>query len=80
LFVTEMRGFHSDTMAPAIQAFLRWLSYLLPNFENFDVMGLAAHGEAIPAGLVLRNTMYAALYCTIVLTAAAAIFSKRNLK
>jgi ABC-type transport system involved in multi-copper enzyme maturation permease subunit len=80
LFVTEMRGFHSDTMAPAVQAFLRWLSYLLPNFENFDVMGLAAHGEAIPASLVLRNTAYAALYCTIVLTAAAAIFSKRNLK
>lgn len=80
LFVTEMRSLHGDTMSPALQTFLRWLSYLLPNFENFDVMGLAAHGEAIPGGLVLRNTAYAAVYCVILLTAAAAIFSRRNLK
>jgi ABC-type transport system involved in multi-copper enzyme maturation permease subunit len=80
LFVKEMRGFHSDTMAPAIQTFLRWLSYLLPNFENFDVMASAAHGRAIPGHLILQNTAYAALYCTIVLAAAAAVFSKRNLK
>jgi ABC-type transport system involved in multi-copper enzyme maturation permease subunit len=80
MFVTEMRGFHSEAMSPALQTFLRWLSYLLPNFENFDVMGLAAHGEAIPGSLVLANTAYAAVYCVILLTAAAAIFSKRNLK
>jgi hypothetical protein len=80
LFVKEMRGFHSDTMAPAVQAFLHWLSYLLPNFENFDVMAAAAHGRAVPVNLILQNTAYAALYCTIVLAAAAAIFSRRNLK
>ena len=80
LFVTQMRGFQGETMPPALQTFLRWLSYLLPNFENFDVMGIAAHGEAIPGSLVLRNTAYAAVYCVILLTAAAAIFSKRNLK
>ena len=80
LFVKEMRSFHSDTTAPAVQAFLRWLSYLLPNFENFDVMGSAAHGRAVPAALILQNTGYAALYCAIVLAAAAAIFSRRNLK
>ena len=80
LFVKEMRSFHSDTTAPAVQAFLRWLSYLLPNFENFDVMGSAAHGRTVPAALILQNTGYAALYCAIVLAAAAAIFSRRNLK
>jgi hypothetical protein len=67
-------------MAPAAQTLLRWLSYLLPNFENFDVMGSAAHGHAIPASLVLQNTAYAVLYCAIVLTAASAIFTRRNLK
>ncbi len=80
LFVKEMRDVHSDTMAPAVQTFLRWLSYLLPNFENFNVMAAAAHGRAIPAPLILQNTAYAALYCTIVLVAASAIFSRRNLK
>ena len=80
LFVNEMRGFQSDTMAPAVQTFLRWLSYLLPNFENFDVMGAAAHGRAIPVTLILQNTAYAVLYCAIVLVAASAVFSRRNLK
>jgi ABC-type transport system involved in multi-copper enzyme maturation permease subunit len=65
---------------PAVQRLLRWLSYLLPNFENFDVMASAAHGRHIPASLILHNTAYAALYCAIVLVAASAIFSRRNLK
>ena len=80
LFVTEMRTFQSKTMSQALHTFLRWLSYLLPNFGNFDVMAAAAHGRAIPRALIAQNTAYAALYCVIVLTAAAAIFSKRNLK
>jgi ABC-type transport system involved in multi-copper enzyme maturation permease subunit len=80
LFVREMRGLHGETMAPAVQTFLRWLSYLLPNFENFDAMASAAHGRHIPVSLIFHNTAYAALYCAIVLAAASAIFSRRNLK
>ncbi len=67
-------------MSPALAVLLRWISYLLPNFENFDVMGAAAHGRAVPGALIGQNTVYAALYCGIVLVVAAAIFSQRNLK
>jgi len=80
LFVAEMRNFQSETMSRALQTLLRWLSYLLPNFENFDVMAAAAHGRPIPGVLIAQNTAYAALYCAVVLTAAAAIFTRRNLK
>jgi len=80
LFVTEMRNFQSETMSRALQTLLRWLSYLLPNFENFDVMAAAAHGRAIPGVLIAQNSAYAALYCAVVLTVAAAIFTRRNLK
>ena len=80
LFVTEMRNFQSETMSRALQTLLRWLSYLLPNFENFDVMAAAAHGRAIPGVLIAQSSAYAALYCAIVLTVAAAIFTRRNLK
>jgi ABC-type transport system involved in multi-copper enzyme maturation permease subunit len=80
LFVHEMRGLQANLMSPALAAMLRWISYLLPNFENFDVMGAAAHGRTIPATLIAHNTLYAALYCAIVLAVAAAIFSRRNLK
>ena len=80
LFVTEMRNFQSQTMSRALQTLLRWLSYLLPNFENFDVMASAAHARAIPGVLIAQNTAYAALYCAVLLSAAAAILTRRNLK
>jgi ABC-type transport system involved in multi-copper enzyme maturation permease subunit len=80
LFVEEMRTFHFTTANPAMEALLRGLSYLLPNFENFNVMAAAAHGREIPGALILQNTAYAALYSVIVLLVAAAVFSRRNLK
>jgi len=80
LFVNEMRNLQSATLSAGMKVFLRWLSYILPNFENFDVMAAAAHGRAIPAMLTAQNTAYAALYCAIVLATAATIFSRRNLK
>src|ERR1700720_2971971 len=38
LFVHEMRGLQAGLIDPALSGLLRWVSYLLPNFENFDVM------------------------------------------
>jgi len=70
----------AEVMSPAMAAFTKWLSYLLPNFENFNVMAMAAHGRAVPGALILQNTVYTVVYCTIILTAAAAVFSRRNLK
>jgi ABC-type transport system involved in multi-copper enzyme maturation permease subunit len=80
LFVEAMRTYQSDTMSPVVSTFLRWLSYVLPNFENFDVMASAAHGRAIPGQWILLNTVYAVLYCTVVLATAALVFTRRNLK
>ena len=53
---------------------------MLPNFENFNVMAMAAHGRPVPGAFLLHNTLYTLVYCAIVLTAAAAVFSRRNLK
>ncbi len=80
MFVEEMRTFHSDSVTPTTAALLRGLSYLLPNFENFNVMAAAAHGRGIPGTLIFQNTAYAALYSGIVLLIAMAVFSRRNLK
>jgi hypothetical protein len=67
-------------MTPAAAAVAKVLSYVLPNFENFNVMAAAAHGRAVPAALVLQDTLYAMVYCAVVLTAAMAVFSRRDLK
>ena len=79
-YIQQMRTLRTDLMNPALAKFMRWISYVLPNFDNFDVVGAAAHGRALPAALIWQNTLYAALYCLIVLLAAAAVFSRRNLK
>ena len=80
LFVQEMRNLRADLMGPALRIFLRWLSYLLPNFENFDVMASAAHARSIPGYLVAENTAYAVVYCAVLLVAASFMFSRRDLK
>jgi ABC-type transport system involved in multi-copper enzyme maturation permease subunit len=58
----------------------RVLYYLLPNFHNFNAIAAASHGEAVPASLVAQNTAYALLYVAVVLLAASAVFSRRDLK
>ncbi|HEX4546473.1 MAG TPA: ABC transporter permease [Candidatus Acidoferrum sp.] len=80
LYVQELRDLPEDVMKPAMRAFVKWFSYFLPNFENFNVMAMAAHGRIVPMALILQNTLYAIVYCTVVLTAAAVVFSRRNLK
>jgi len=80
LYVQELRNMPVEVLSPAMAAFTKWLSYLLPNFENYNVMATAAHGRAVPGVLIQQNTLYTVVYCTIVLMAAAAVFSRRNLK
>jgi Cu-processing system permease protein len=80
LFVAQLRNLQNTQMTPQLQKLFSILSFLLPNFENYDVMGAAAHGRSIPASLALYNTLYTVSYCAIVLSAAALIFSRKDLK
>jgi Cu-processing system permease protein len=80
VFAEELRTMQAVDLAPSTMKFFRGVSYLLPNFENFNVMGAVAHGRGVPASLVWQDTSYAILYAAIVLAAAAKVFSRRNLK
>jgi ABC-type transport system involved in multi-copper enzyme maturation permease subunit len=80
LYVQELRDLPVAVMSPAMTVFTKWLSYLLPNFENFNIMAQAAHSRPVPGSFIAQNTLYAAVYCTVVLTGAVLVFSRRNLK
>jgi len=80
LFVSELRSLESTQLNSQAQKLFSVLSYLLPNFGNYDVIGAAAHGRPIPGSLVAHITMYTVLYSAIVLTTAAVIFSRKDLK
>ncbi|HXY26487.1 MAG TPA: ABC transporter permease subunit [Candidatus Acidoferrum sp.] len=80
LYVQELRDLPKNAMSPGLAAFTKWFSYLLPNFENYNIMAIAAHDRFVPKQFILQNTLYTVLYCTVVLTAAVLVFSRRNLK
>jgi ABC-type transport system involved in multi-copper enzyme maturation permease subunit len=80
IFAQQIRSIGEITGSAALDALAVWLSYLLPNFENFNLIGAAAHRTHVPGALIGQNTLYALVYCAIILAAAAVIFSRRNLK
>jgi Cu-processing system permease protein len=78
-FADDLRGFAS--MAHGIA---RWLAtgtaYLVPNLSALNVIASVAHGQSVPAPLILQNTLYAIFYSAMVLSGAVLIFERRNLK
>jgi ABC-type transport system involved in multi-copper enzyme maturation permease subunit len=80
VFARDIRDFGDLTHSPAVKLATRVLYYLVPNFHNFNAIATTAHGESTPFSLVWQNTLYAVVYVTLVLLAASAVFSRRNLK
>jgi ABC-type transport system involved in multi-copper enzyme maturation permease subunit len=80
LFAGELRSMQAVNLSPSTMSVFRAISYVLPNFENFNVMGIVVHGRPVPSSLIWHGTMYAILYGVLVLAGAALIFSRRNLK
>jgi ABC-type transport system involved in multi-copper enzyme maturation permease subunit len=80
IFSADIRDIGLLTRSPVMQAAARAIYYVLPNFHNFNAITAAAHGELVPVSLIWQNTAYAALYVALVLVAASAVFSGRNLK
>ena len=80
LFAGELRTMQAVNLTTQAMRVFRGVSYVLPNFENFNVMAAVAHGRPVAASLVWQCTAYVALYAAIVLAGAGLVFSRRNLK
>jgi ABC-type transport system involved in multi-copper enzyme maturation permease subunit len=80
VFANDIRNVGDFTRNSAVLAVTRTLYYLVPNFHDFNAIATAAHGNSVPFSLIWQNTLYAALYVTLLLLAASAVFSGRNLK
>ena len=80
VFSSDIRELGELTHSALAKAVTRVIYYLLPNLHNFNAIASASHGDPIPRSLVCQNSLYAFLYVAIVLLAASAVFSGRNLK
>lgn len=79
-FAGDIREFGDFTKSPVVKAITRVIYYLVPNFHNFNAITAASHAESISFSLLLQNTVYAVLYVAVLLVAASAVFSNRDLK
>lgn len=80
LFAENLRTMQAVNLTESTMKMFRGISYLLPNFQNFNVMATVAHARGVPGSLVLQDTLYALVYGAMVMAAAAMVFSRRNLK
>jgi Cu-processing system permease protein len=79
-FTTEFKVMASSTESVAMSAILYTLYYGLPNLSNFNRISSAAYGDLVPAPYLAQTTLYAAVYCGVLLSTAVLSFSKRDFK
>jgi Cu-processing system permease protein len=69
-----------QTLGPLARQFATGLYYLLPNFSAFDLKVNAIYGVPLDGRGLLLSASYFAVYTSLVLVAAAVIFSRREMK
>jgi Cu-processing system permease protein len=79
-FNADLRNFEEVMEAPVAVYVARALYYVLPNLAPFNVKAEVVHGIAVPVRHVALTLMYAAVYVSMLLLGATAIFRRRDFK
>jgi Cu-processing system permease protein len=79
-FLGDIRGFGRESGSPVLEKITALIYYILPNFNDFNVIDQVAHRVSIPGLLVTANTSYALLYIAVLLSGAVLIFEEREFK
>jgi hypothetical protein len=79
-FNGDLRQFEQVVSSPAGAYVARAAYYVLPNLAPFNVRAEVVHGVPVPAAHVALTLAYAAVYTTVVLLGAMAIFRRRDFK
>ena len=70
----------SKALSPLVKKLATVLYYILPNFGAFDLKVNAIYGLPLPAEGLLLTAAYFVVYVGLLLSAAAAIFSHREMR
>lgn len=79
-FNADLRNFGAVVDSAPIVALARALYYVLPNLAPFDVKAEVVHGLPVAMRHVGLTLLYAVVYSSVVLTAAVAIFRRRDFR
>lgn len=79
-FNADLRHFENVIDNASVAWIARGLYYLLPNLAPFDVKAEVVHGFPVTLRHVALTLAYAVIYTGVLLTAAVAIFRRRDFK
>ena len=79
-FNADLRNFEEVMDAPILASVARGLYYVLPNLAPFNVRAEVVHGIPVPGTHVGLTLAYAAVYVSMLLIGAMAIFRRRDFK
>lgn len=79
-FSTNLKVLSQTTDVGALKVLLTGLYFVLPNLTNFSAISSAAYGTPIPGARLLGATVYAILYCGLLLAIAVMVFERRDFK
>ena len=77
-FNNDLRSFETVVESPAAGYLARGLYYVLPNFAAFDIKTQTVYALPVPGFYLMATSAYAVVYIALLLTAAVAIFSRRD--
>lgn len=75
----DLREF-AEQFPPTLGTVVQFLANVVPNLPLFNMRTLATEAAMASPQHVLFATLYAAVYCACALTAAAAVFERRDFK
>lgn len=79
-FNADLRNFEEVLSAPVAVYAARAAYYVLPNLAPFNVKAEVVHGIPVSGAHVLLTLTYAAVYVSVLLLGAMAIFRRRDFK
>jgi Cu-processing system permease protein len=79
-FNADLRHFENVVDSQTIAWIARVLYYVLPNLAPFDIKAEVVHGLPVALRHVVLTLAYAAVYTGVLLTAAVAVFRRRDFK
>jgi Cu-processing system permease protein len=79
-FNADLKNFEAVVDSRPLAYFARALYYVLPNLAPLDIKNQVVHAVPVPAGYLLMNAAYAAIYITLLVGGAMVIFMRRDFK
>src|SRR3954453_8642546 len=79
-FSADLKSLAVSTGSTSARWLFGGLYYILPNLANFSFITEAGYGRVPTSSAVVMAIIYAAVYASVVLSAATLIFKRRNFK